>query len=58
LRRQLGHQLGRSYASGREQFTWGVSWAGFDEKAFTATAGLHYEPQEAEELPATSVPRN
>jgi hypothetical protein len=40
----LGHRLGRAYASGREQFPWGVSWAGFDGKAFTARAELHYEP--------------
>ncbi|WP_129646275.1 hypothetical protein [Peristeroidobacter agariperforans] len=43
IRKQLAKQLGRTFESGQERFSWGVVWSLFDAKGVQASAGLRYE---------------
>ncbi len=42
MRNALGNIFTRTFASGTEQFDWGVVWSTFDNKGFLASSGLRY----------------
>ncbi|MBV4476980.1 hypothetical protein [Pseudomonas botevensis] len=44
LKSSLRRQLSRSFLTDLERFSWGSAWATFDEKGFSASAGISYAP--------------